>query len=147
MGQLRSPGNRHSAMNQLDLCGSSGLAPFYLSMSRGLDILLAHNQWSNKLLLEDCRPLTTQQFHQPFPMGPAERGGLHLTITHIISASGRWADPSVSNRGLRAGLVGTPDQVAERVAEFEKAGVGLLLLQCSPQLEEMERFSEAVINQ
>ena len=56
-------------------------------------------------------------------------------------------DYSVSNRGLRAGLVGTPDQVAERVAEFEKAGVGLLLLQCSPQLEEMERFSEAVINQ
>src|SRR5258708_6468710 len=29
-------------MNQLDLCGTSGLAPFYLSMSRGLDLLLAH---------------------------------------------------------------------------------------------------------
>jgi hypothetical protein len=42
MGQLRTPGNRHGVMNQLDLCGSSGLAPFYLSMSRGLDILLAH---------------------------------------------------------------------------------------------------------
>ena len=54
-------------------------------------------------------------------------------------------DYSVSNRGLRAGLVGTPEQVAERVQEFEDAGVGLLLLQCSPQLEEMERFSEAVI--
>lgn len=56
-------------------------------------------------------------------------------------------DYSVSNRGLRSGLVGTPDQVAERVAEFEKAGVNLLLLQASPQLEEMERFSEAVISQ
>jgi len=55
-------------------------------------------------------------------------------------------DYSVSNRGLRSGLVGTPDQVAERVAEFEEAGVNLLLLQCSPQLEEMERFAEAVIN-
>ncbi len=54
-------------------------------------------------------------------------------------------DYSVSNRGLRSGLTGTPDQVAERVAEFEKAGVNLLLLQCSPQIEEMERFSEAVI--
>jgi FMNH2-dependent dimethyl sulfone monooxygenase len=54
-------------------------------------------------------------------------------------------DYSVSNRGLRAGLVGTPEQVAERVQEFEDAGVGLLLLQCSPQLEEMERFSDAVI--
>jgi dimethylsulfone monooxygenase len=54
-------------------------------------------------------------------------------------------DYSVSNRGLRAGLVGTPEQVAEQVQAFEDAGVGLLLLQCSPQLEEMERFSETVI--
>ena len=54
-------------------------------------------------------------------------------------------DYSVSNRGLRAGLVGTPEQVAEQVQAFEDAGVGLLLLQCSPQIEEMERFSEAVI--
>jgi dienelactone hydrolase len=42
MGQLRGAGYRHAVMNQLDLCGSSGLAPFYLSMSRGLDLLLAH---------------------------------------------------------------------------------------------------------
>ena len=54
-------------------------------------------------------------------------------------------DYSVSNRGLRSGLTGTPDQVAERVAAFEAVGVDFLLLQCSPQLEEMERFSEAVI--
>ena len=54
-------------------------------------------------------------------------------------------DYSVSNRGLRAGLVGTPEQVAERVRDFEKAGVGLLLLQCSPQFEEMERFSAEVM--
>ena len=54
-------------------------------------------------------------------------------------------DYSVSNRGLRAGLVGTADQVAERVGEFAAAGVDLLLLQCSPQLEEMERFGEEVI--
>ncbi len=54
-------------------------------------------------------------------------------------------DYSVSNRGLRSGLTGTPDEVATRVREFEAVGVNLLLLQCSPQLEEMERFSEAVI--
>lgn len=54
-------------------------------------------------------------------------------------------DYSVSNRGLRSGLTGTPDQVAGRIAEFEKAGVNLLLLQLSPQLEEMERFSETII--
>jgi FMNH2-dependent dimethyl sulfone monooxygenase len=54
-------------------------------------------------------------------------------------------DYSVSNRGLRSGLTGTPGQVQERVAQFEAVGVDFLLLQCSPQLEEMERFSEAVI--
>ena len=54
-------------------------------------------------------------------------------------------DYSVSNRGLRSGLVGTAEQVAERVAQFEAAGVDLVLLQFSPQLEEMEHFSEAVI--
>ena len=55
-------------------------------------------------------------------------------------------DYSVSNRGLRSGLAGTPEQVAARVEEFEDAGIDLLLLQCSPQLEEMERFAAQVIN-
>ena len=54
-------------------------------------------------------------------------------------------DYSVSNRGLRAGLVGTPERVAERIRELESVGVDLLLLQFSPQLEEMERFSETVM--
>ncbi|OWK40268.1 LLM class flavin-dependent oxidoreductase [Fimbriiglobus ruber] len=54
-------------------------------------------------------------------------------------------DYSVSNRGLRAGLVGTPGQVIDQVAAFEAAGVNLFLLQSSPQIEEMERFAEQVI--
>ena len=54
-------------------------------------------------------------------------------------------DYSVSNRGLRSGLVGTPEQVAARILEFEAAGLDLLLLQFSPQLEEMERFAEQVL--
>lgn len=54
-------------------------------------------------------------------------------------------DYSVSNRGLRAGLVGTAEQVAERIIALEQVGVDLLLLQFSPQLEEMERFAETVI--
>lgn len=54
-------------------------------------------------------------------------------------------DYSVSNRGLRAGLVGTPERIAERIRAFEHAGVELLLLQFSPQLDEMERFAEQVM--
>ena len=52
---------------------------------------------------------------------------------------------SVSNRGLRSGLVGTPGQVQDQVGRFHDVGVNLLLLQLSPQMEEMERFSQQVI--
>jgi dimethylsulfone monooxygenase len=52
---------------------------------------------------------------------------------------------SVSNRGLRSGLTGIPTQVQDQVGKFAEAGVDLLLLQFSPQLEEMERFSSSVI--
>ena len=56
-------------------------------------------------------------------------------------------DYSVSNRGLRTGLTGTPAQVQDRIGEFEKVGVNFFLLQCSPQLEEMERFADAIITE
>ena len=52
---------------------------------------------------------------------------------------------SVSNRGLRPNLVGTPEQLRERIAEYSAAGLDLLLLQMSPQAEEMERFAAQVI--
>ncbi|WP_229217082.1 LLM class flavin-dependent oxidoreductase [Dyadobacter luteus] len=54
-------------------------------------------------------------------------------------------DYAVSNRGLRSGLVGTPWQVQDRIAEFEKIGVDFLLLQSSPQIEEMNNFAENII--
>jgi dimethylsulfone monooxygenase len=52
---------------------------------------------------------------------------------------------SVSNRGLRAGLIGTPAQIIERIRAYERAGVDLMLLQFSPQHEEMARFADSVI--
>lgn len=52
---------------------------------------------------------------------------------------------SVSNRGLRSGLIGTPDQIIDRLRAYEQAGVGLMLLQFSPQREEMTRFGRDVI--
>lgn len=52
---------------------------------------------------------------------------------------------SVSNRGLRSGLIGTPDQILARLRAYEQAGVDLMLLQFSPQREEMARFGRDVI--
>jgi FMNH2-dependent dimethyl sulfone monooxygenase len=54
-------------------------------------------------------------------------------------------DYSVSNRGLRPNLVGTPEQIANRILAYEEVGLDLLLLQFSPQLEEMERFARDVM--
>jgi FMNH2-dependent dimethyl sulfone monooxygenase len=53
---------------------------------------------------------------------------------------------SVSNRGLRAGLVGTPEQIIARIKAYEEAGVDLMLLQFSPQHTEMDRFGRKVIS-
>ena len=52
---------------------------------------------------------------------------------------------AVSNRGLRPNLVGTPEQLRQRIADYEGAGLDLLLLQMSPQAEEMERFARQVM--
>jgi FMNH2-dependent dimethyl sulfone monooxygenase len=54
-------------------------------------------------------------------------------------------DYSVSNRGLHSGLIGTPEQVAQRLADFEGAGCSLVLLQSSPQHTEMARFAKQIM--
>jgi dimethylsulfone monooxygenase len=53
---------------------------------------------------------------------------------------------SVSNRGLRTGLIGTPDRIIDRLGAYEQAGVDLMLLQFSPQRREMDRFGRDVIS-
>ncbi len=42
MGQLRADGYSHARLNQLDLCGTSGVAVHYLAMKRALDLILTH---------------------------------------------------------------------------------------------------------
>ncbi len=54
-----------------------------------LDVLLKHNAWATRALLEYCRTLTHEQFHQLFEMGP---GSLHNTLTHIIGTMRGWTD-------------------------------------------------------
>ena len=51
---------------------------------------------------------------------------------------------SVGTRGLRPNLVGTAEQVAERIAADAEAGITLLLIQSSPLDEELERIAEQV---
>jgi dienelactone hydrolase len=42
-GELHGEGYRHNRAAYLDLCGIAGVAVFFLSMQRGLDVLLSHD--------------------------------------------------------------------------------------------------------
>lgn len=63
---------------------------------------------------------------------------------------GMWADSEFKdlvqyNDGFRTGLIGTPQQVAERIIEYRKVGVDLLLLCFLHVKEDVERFGRDVI--
>lgn len=60
--------------------------------SDSYDILLAHNLWGTREILKLARKLSPEQFVRPFPIGPAEKGGLHGILAHVVGAMGRWSD-------------------------------------------------------
>ncbi|MFT4044779.1 MAG: LLM class flavin-dependent oxidoreductase [Gordonia sp. (in: high G+C Gram-positive bacteria)] len=49
-----------------------------------------------------------------------------------------------TNGGTAAGLVGSYDRVAEQIAEFDRIGIELFMLQFQPAAREMQRFAEHV---
>ena len=54
-----------------------------------IEILLKHNRWATRNILETCATLPVEQFHQRYEIGP---GSLHDTIGHILVAMGAWGD-------------------------------------------------------
>ena len=50
-----------------------------------------------------------------------------------------------SNGGTAAGLVGSYDEVADRIIDFHAAGIELFMLQFQPFEAEMTRFAEEII--
>lgn len=50
-----------------------------------------------------------------------------------------------TNGGTLAGLVGSYDQVADRIGAFNEAGIELFMLQFQPLEPELERFAEEVL--
>jgi FMNH2-dependent dimethyl sulfone monooxygenase len=64
--------------------------------------------------------------------------------------SGMWADSSFEdlvqyNDGFRTGLIGTAEQVAERIVEYRQLGVDLILAGFLHFQEEVEAFGREVI--
>jgi uncharacterized damage-inducible protein DinB len=84
-----------------------------------IDILLKHDHWGTRRILEVCRALSAEAFHQKFDMGV---GTLHDTLTHIIAAMRRWAD-RIGGRTLRPAIdcpprtVGTASEYCHRTPD------------------------------
>ncbi len=92
-----------------------------------LDVLLRHDHWGTRRVLEVCRELSAEQFRQRFDMGP---GSLHDTLTHVVGAMRRWADrliqrpirPAIDNPPRNVGMpseyrVRTPDELISLLDE------------------------------
>jgi uncharacterized damage-inducible protein DinB len=60
-----------------------------MAQSDPLQILLTHNCWATRQLIDACRSLSDEQFDQTFELGP---GSLRATITHILGAMRGWGD-------------------------------------------------------
>jgi FMNH2-dependent dimethyl sulfone monooxygenase len=63
---------------------------------------------------------------------------------------GMWQDSEFAdlvqyNDGFRTGLIGTPEQIAERIVAYRKRGVDLLLLGFLHYLEDVEYFGQRVL--
>ena len=67
--------------------------PEHQLLERALD----HNAWAIRQLLSCCRGMPEEEFHRDFEIG---LGNLHATLSHVITAMGRWSD-RVSGRPPR----------------------------------------------
>jgi alkanesulfonate monooxygenase len=63
----------------------------------------------------------------------------------VMAATMRRTPRVGSNGGTAAGLVGSYDQVAERIVAFNRAGIETFMLQYQPFEAEMRRFAAEVI--
>lgn len=85
-----------------------------MAQSDPLSILLAHNHWATRQILESCAQLTPEQFQQEFEMGV---GSLRKTTTHILGAMRGWTD-LLAKREFRTRLEEEPDKTPEELLDL-----------------------------
>jgi FMNH2-dependent dimethyl sulfone monooxygenase len=70
------------------------------------------------------------------------------TVEEAYAIADEAEDPKNKDRvsnALGAGLVGTPDLIAERIELLEKIGIDVLMLRFSPMLDGLEKFATRVM--
>ncbi len=99
-----------------------------MPLTQPFDILLAHDRWATRQILNACALITKDQFHQRFDMGP---GSLHDTTTHILGAIRGWTDnllsgghrPRLEREGGHspADLLALLDPIADELAKVARS--------------------------
>jgi uncharacterized damage-inducible protein DinB len=81
-------------------------------------VLLKHDRWATRQILDACAALSHEQFHRRFEMGP---GSLHDTLTHMLSAMRLWGD-LLAGRPFHARLDqdGAQRSVADLIALWDE---------------------------
>lgn len=109
-----------------------------MGMSDPIGILLAHNHWATRNVLDACARLGEGGFHRRFEMGP---GSLHDTVVHILGAMRVWTDVLAGRtpRAFPQGKHGVP----ELLMMLDEAGAELLEQSASRPLGDVvERVRE-----
>ena len=101
--------------------------------SNPVEILIAHDHWATRNIIEACASLSHENFHKRFTMGP---GSLHDNTTHIVAAMRVWLDV-LAGRELRPRLEGTERTPAELSALLDEAAAELLTSAREHSLDEI----------
>lgn len=86
------------------------------SAATPLRLLLEHDRWATRRLLDCCADLSADEFDKQFDMGV---GTLRKTLTHIIGAMRRWID-RISGDTLRPSIESETLDVAQLIAMHEQ---------------------------
>ncbi|WFP16238.1 LLM class flavin-dependent oxidoreductase [Citricoccus muralis] len=78
------------------------------------------------------------------PHSPGYASFQEFTANSALDVEVSAREYAVGTRGLRPNLVGTAEQVAEKIRAYEEAGLTLLLIQSSPIESELERIAAEV---
>ncbi len=88
-----------------------------------LQILLAHDKWATRQILDACANLSAEQFDQRFAIGP---GSLRDTITHMLGAMRVWTQVLAGQEvGPRLEQDGQRHSPAELSALLQTIAAGL----------------------
>src|SRR5205085_10536808 len=101
-------------------------------------------------LLEGMDPARIRQAQERFARSESE-GQRRMTALHSGGTEGLevypnvWAGFGLVRPGVATALVGSHDEVADRIEEYHSLGIDHLILSAQPHLEEAYAFGEGVM--